>query len=835
MFDETGNFKTTPKILMAEEKPQKDIFPQNEPGESISGAHLLGASHYRMLSLTAEVGNTIIQNNGLENILQRCVEAISCHLGLPFARIWVKTIHGQSFDLKASTGDKANSDETDSHYLIDQFSPGDGPTARTPVIKNDLINDPGFPDKKWAEKEGVAAFAGFPLIVGNDLVGILGLFSETALFQSDLQFMLPVTDQIALCIVRKQAEDALKKSEATLKSIFLAAPTGIGFVSDRLLLDVNQRLCQMTGYSREELMGQSARMLYPTQKEFEWVGREKYQQISKSGTGTVETRWVRKDGRIIDVLLSSTPLEPSDLKAGVTFTVLDISDRKRAEQALRESEDRFRSAFEYAPGPISMNSPGGGFMMVNRAMCDLLGYSEKGLIPLNVQEMVHPDDANVFREHMTLLLDGKTRMASFESRFTHKTGRVIPGYSSITLLRAETGEPLHFVIHIQDISQRKSLEKQMLEVQKMKAISTLAGGIAHDFNNLLMAIQGRVSLILMDLDAAHPHWKHLNTIESHIQSAATLTRELLGFARGGKYAARPTDLNEFLKNIAQMFGRTRKEICIRGIYQPNLWNVDVDHRQIRQAFMNIFINAWQAMGRGGDLTIETRNMAGLAGVTCPDYVRPGNFIRISLTDTGVGMDEKTRQRIFEPFFTTRQMGKGTGMALAATYGIIRNHGGFITVESEPGKGSTFFVFLPASDRSEGKTDDTIRRSDGNETILIVDDDEIIIEVGKQLLENSGYQVIAARGGREAIEKYNEMKHLIDLVILDMVMPHPNGEETLRELKKIDENVKVIVSSGYCLDSNQPPLRNLDYQKFIQKPFKLSELSRAIREVLEFKG
>lgn len=626
-----------------------------------------------------------------------------------------------------------------------------------------------------------------------------------------------------------------RTAEATLQSIFLAAPIGIGLVSNRILLDVNQRFCEMTGYSREELLGQSSRMFYSTPEEYERVGLEKYGQISISGAGTVETRWQRKDGRIVDILLSSTLLEPSNPTAGIVFTALDISDRKKAEQAFREGENRFRSAFEHAPGPISMNSPEGKFLMVNRAMCDLLGYSEKGLIFLNIQGMVHPDDASVFQEHLTLLLNAKTRSASFENRFIHNSGQVIFGYTSITLLRTETGEPLHFIIHLQDLSQYKNLEKQMLEFQKMKAIGTLAGGIAHDFNNLLMAIQGRVSLMLMDLHAAHPHWKHLNTIENHIQSAAALTRELLGFARGGKYAVKPTELNGLLKDIAQSFGRTRKELRIYGDYQPDLWIAEVDHGQIKQAFMSIFVNAWQAMSRGGDLFIETRNMPVAAGADCPNDVRPGNFIRISLRDTGVGMNEKTRQRVFEPFFTTRQMGKGKGMGLAATYGIIRNHGGYITVESEPGKGSTFFVFLPASDRSGGKTDTAVLRSEGNETILIVDDDEIFVDVGRQLLENSGYHVITARGGREAIEKYNEMGSLIDLVILDMVMPHPNGEETLQELKKINNDVKVIVSSGYCLDSNQPPLRNLDYQKFIQKPFKLGELSKAIREVLEHKG
>jgi two-component system cell cycle sensor histidine kinase/response regulator CckA len=232
----------------------------------------------------------------------------------------------------------------------------------------------------------------------------------------------------------------------------------------------------------------------------------------------------------------------------------------------------------------------------------------------------------------------------------------------------------------------------------MEAIGTLAGGIAHDFNNLLMAIQGRTSIMLMDKDSSHPDFGHLKGIEGYIGSAADLTKQLLGFARGGKYEVKPTDLNELIKKETRMFGRTKKEITIHEKYEDNLWPVEVDRGQIQQVLLNLYVNAWQAMPSGGELYIRTQNVTLDENYLKPHQFEPGRYVQISITDTGIGMDKATRERIFDPFFTTKEIGRGTGLGLASAYGILKNHGGFINVYSEKGHGSTFNIYLPASEK-----------------------------------------------------------------------------------------------------------------------------------------
>ena len=280
----------------------------------------------------------------------------------------------------------------------------------------------------------------------------------------------------------------------------------------------------------------------------------------------------------------------------------------------------------------------------------------------------------------------------------------------------------------------------------MEAIGTLAGGIAHDFNNLLMGIQGRASLMLADMDSSDPHFEHLRGIEEYVRSAADLTRQLLGFARGGKYEVKVTDLNELTDRSAKLFGRTKKEITIHRKFQPGLWTVEVDRRQIEQVLLNLFVNAWQAMPAGGEIYLQTQNVVLDEAYVKPHGVKPGKYVKISVTDTGTGMDEQTKQRLFDPFFTTKGMGRGTGLGLASAYGIIRNHEGFITVYSEKGHGSTFNIYLPASGRAVSQREDAAGDLvTGEGTILLVDDEEMILEVGRPL---AGKTRLPGAGGQE---------------------------------------------------------------------------------------
>ena len=368
----------------------------------------------------------------------------------------------------------------------------------------------------------------------------------------------------------------------------------------------------------------------------------------------------------------------------------------------------------------------------------------------------------------------------------------------------------------------------------MEAVGTLAGGIAHDFNNLLMGIQGYTSLMMLKTDPSHYHYEKLKNIEHYVIRGADLTRQLLGFARGGKYEITPANMNELITKSSRMFGRTKKEVAITTRLEPNLWTVEVDQGQIEQVLLNLYLNATQAMPGGGSISIETQNRIIEETEKLSSYYKAGKYVRISVKDTGVGMDENTKQRIFEPFFTTKEMGRGTGLGLASAYGIVKSHGGFIDVESEIGHGSNFIIHLPISAKAAQKRiaihEEKLFK--GDETILLVDDEAVMLEVGTEMLNNLNYKVIAARSGKEAIEIFMEKKDEIQLIILDMVMPEMNGSETFNRLNQIQPGMKVLVSSGYSLSEEAARISKLGCNSFIQKPFDIYRISAKIREILD---
>jgi CheY-like chemotaxis protein len=366
----------------------------------------------------------------------------------------------------------------------------------------------------------------------------------------------------------------------------------------------------------------------------------------------------------------------------------------------------------------------------------------------------------------------------------------------------------------------------------MEAIGTLAGGVAHDFNNLLMGIQGYTSLMLLNMEPGHQYYEKLKNVEHLVRSGADLTKQLLGFARGGRYQVKVTDLTEVLKNLAAMFMRTKKEITVHEKYQDDLYPVDVDQSQIEQAFLNLYVNAWQAMSGGGHLYVDAQNVTLDENYLKSYSVLPGRYVLVSVTDTGVGMDERTMKRIFEPFFTTKEMGRGTGLGLASVYGIVKGHKGLINVYSQVGHGTTFNIYLPASkEEAKNPAQDPEELLKGDETILLVDDEETIIDVGREILETLGYKVMVASGGREAIEIYRAHRQDVALIILDMIMPDLEGGKTFDALKEIEPKVSVILSSGYSLNSETEAIMQRGCKAFMQKPFNVYALSRTIREVM----
>jgi two-component system cell cycle sensor histidine kinase/response regulator CckA len=512
----------------------------------------------------------------------------------------------------------------------------------------------------------------------------------------------------------------------------------------------------------------------------------------------------------------------------------EVQMRKETRKALLQSEMRYRSLVENTlDGYFVFEYPSGEILFLNGRICELLGYLPGEAYQKTVWDFLVPEDREALERN-------------FEREFGEKYFDRVP-YNCTAVrkdrstFRAETSisivlEQGKTVVQgtLRDTTEQERLKQHLQHAEKMEALGTLAGGIAHDFNNLLMGILGNASLMRMDLDARDPHDERLKHIEEYVQSGSELTRQLLGVARGGKYEVRELDLNEVLEKTGRMFGRTRKEIEIHTSWKPNLGTVAADRGQIEQVLLNMYVNAWHAMPHGGDLFLQTEKVTVDEGHVRAKQGRQGDYIRISITDTGIGMDKETQKRIFEPFFTTKEIERGTGLGLASAYGIIKNHGGFIDVYSEKGKGTTFNIHLPVSQPGEHIheaseiPEKAIQKGEG--TVLVVDDEEMVAEVGALYLKKIGYDVLVARSGEEALRIYQEREGWIDMVILDMIMPGMGGGETFEGLKRIDQTVKVILSSGYSINSQATEILNRGCLGFIQKPFTMAELSSKLREV-----
>jgi two-component system cell cycle sensor histidine kinase/response regulator CckA len=509
--------------------------------------------------------------------------------------------------------------------------------------------------------------------------------------------------------------------------------------------------------------------------------------------------------------------------------------REQLEEA-KNKENRLKLLIDNLPARIAYVSREGKYILVNREYQTLFGVPRDQIIGRSVRSLIGDKNYHRTSPYREMALAGND--VHFESEFDFEDGRVQFHEISYIPMADNNGKVEGFYVLAIDVTEKKRaaeenkrLMEQLHEAQKFKAIGTLAGGIAHDFNNLLMGIQGRASLLSIQLESTDPLAEHIRAIEEHVSSATNLTKQLLGFARGGKYEVKPVDLNEIINNSAFMFGRTRKQIAMhkKMAHQPII--VEVDKTQIEQVLLNLFVNAWQAMPTGGDLYIKTGVME-LDPKFCRTHEMESGFYGwFTIADTGTGMSEEIRQRVFDPFFTTREKQRGTGLGLASAYGIIKNHGGHIHVSSTMGEGSTFYIYLPLSDKApipEVKAPAQLVKGDGH--ILLVDDEPMILEIGRALLESLGYQVSIASSGEQASQIISDKPKSIDLVILDMIMPGLDGGLTFDRIRAVDKGVKIILSSGYSLDGQAQEIITRGCEGFIQKPFTIAELSVIVSKV-----
>jgi len=433
-------------------------------------------------------------------------------------------------------------------------------------------------------------------------------------------------------------------------------------------------------------------------------------------------------------------------------------------------------------------------------------------------------------------IEQKGSVRDFEARHLKKDGTEIECLLTSTVKRADDGSVAEYQGIVRDITERKKLQAQLAQAQKVEAIGTIAGGIAHNFNNLLTSIMGNTSLMLLETDSDHPNYEKLKIIEKQVQSGSKLTYQLLGYARKGGYEIKSLSLNQMVKETSDTFGETKKEIRVHQELAKDLFGIKADQGQIEQVLLNLYVNAADAMPGGGDLILKTMNVTDKDITGKPYEAKPGNYVLLSVTDTGVGMDKKTQERVFDPFFTTKGMARGTGLGLASVYGIVKAHGGYIDVESKKGHGTTFSIYLPASSEKAPikKKELPQKLLKGKETILLVDDEDIVLDVGEEMLKALGYKVLLAKSGKEAIEIYHKNRDNIDMVLLDMVMREMGGGETYDRMKDINPDIKVLLLSGYSIDGQATEIIKRGCDGFIQKPFDMQGLSQRIRKILDKK-
>ena len=515
----------------------------------------------------------------------------------------------------------------------------------------------------------------------------------------------------------------------------------------------------------------------------------------------------------------------------------EITERKRMESIVRESEEKYRLLVENANEAIFILQDN-QVKFTNPKADEIITRLSLDPMATDLARLIHPQEREKVLEWYQRRLKGLELPYSFMFRLEGE--RAVSIWVELNSILIKLNGKQATLNFMRDVTLQKKLEEQFYQSQKMESIGTLAGGIAHDFNNLLMGIQGNVSVMNLEVGADDPLQESIRSIARCVTSGSQLTNQLLAFARGGKYVVTPSNMNTIVHKTAEIFGRTKKEVDLHPVFAKDIWPVEVDPSQIEQVLMNLYVNAWQAMPEGGDLYIELENVRldeHYARIK-PFNVRPGKFVKLSVTDTGVGMTPETQKRIFEPFFSTKEKGMGTGLGLASAYGIIKNHNGFINCYSELGHGTTFNVYFPVCEETypteEGAAEGDLIEGvpGGDETILFVDDDEEIISVGRKILASLGYTVLVAGGGQAALDLFNEQKEDIDLVILDYVMPGLGGREVFDGMLQIRSDVKVLLSSGYSSTDQVAALIEKGCKGFIQKPYDTIKMSRTIRTILD---
>jgi PAS domain S-box-containing protein len=778
------------------------------------------ADQARLAEFGANVGLALTRRDSLDAILQGCAAAMVRYFNCALARIWTYEAEEKTFRLHASDGPAREASPAYGPRLPKLNLLPEALDKGQPLLINDVLADPRLADLDWARREGIVAFAGYPLVLEERLVGLMTVFARQPLREAILEELSSVANGVALCIERKRSEEALGASEFKYRSVVENVKEVIFQLNERgQFAFLNPAWTSMTGFKVKETLGTPVvDYLHPDDRDRHW---ELFQQLIQRQKSYFrdETRYVASDGTFRWVEVYAQPTLDTDA-LGTSGTLRDITERKRAEAEIQ----KLAAFVQFNPDPVLELVGDGTLTYANPAaqeMARTLGLKDvDGILP--------GEFSAVGRECLRLgqhkpglktTVAGRTLTWSF---FPIVASQVVHCYGS-------------------DITDQMTLEAQLRHAQKLESVGQLAAGVAHDFNNILTIIQGHSDRLLerpgWTPDVAEP----LQQISAAANRATALTRQLLVFSRKQVMQPRVLDLSAVLGNLAKMLRRLLgDDIALESIHEPGLPAIEADAGMVEQIIMNLSVNARDAMPKGGRLTVSTATVTiDEAYVRQQPEARPGSFVCLSVTDTGCGMSKETLARIFEPFFTTKDVGKGTGLGLATVYGIVKQHQGWAEVSSQLGVGTTFRVYFPASTKplevsgaDRPASPQAVRGR--HETILLVEDEPVLRELARTILKDYDYEVIEAATGVEALQVWEAHGGKVDLLLTDMVMPEGmSGRELAEELKSRKPDLRVIYTSGYSSEVMGSDLGLRDI-RFLQKPYPPAQLAHVVRDCLDVK-
>lgn len=789
-------------------------------------------------SLIADVGLAFTTNYSLHDMLQRCVESMVKNLGAAFARIWILDQKEEVLVLRASAGIYTHLNGPHGRVPVGKYKIGLIAQEKKPHLTNDVAHDSRIGDPDWAKREGMVAFAGYPLILDDQVVGVMAMFSRQNLSRTTLEAMASVANQITLGIERKTKDEALRESERQIRELTEHI--------DQVLwtIDVKESKVQYVSAGYEKMWGRSCQSLLDNPQSYmDEIHPQDLEMMNGANafmfqTGYIdqETRIVRPDGTMRWVWVRGYPVVVEGQLVRIVGVIEDITDKRRLAEDRDNVLSRLQLHIERLPLAYVLFDADLRVIDWNPAAERIFGYRKEEILGEGPPfEKLVPRFNEKYQEIFQRLRAGDMQAHSINENLT-KDGRTIICQWFNTPLMDENGRVLGFLCLAQDVTERKILEEQFRQAQKMEEFGKLAGGVAHDFNNLLTVISGNGEILLSTLPPDNEEWQMVSEICRAGERAVSLTRQLLAFSRQQVLEPRILDLNAVVTDTEKMLRRLiGEDIQLATALSPNISSVRIDPGQIEQVIMNLALNARDSMPQGGSLSIATSEIElGESYSRTHPQVLPGRFVMLAISDNGCGMTPEVKNRIFDPFFTTKSVGQGTGLGLAVVHGIVKQSNGSIEVYSEVGIGTTFKIYLPAVEEQPENVLDLAPEVifQGSETILLVEDEVGVRELATRALRKLGYTVLTAPEGKSALELMASHGKTIDLLVTDVVMPVMGGRPLAEKLQLDYPDLKVLFMSGYTDDA---VVRHGVLQAevaFLQKPFTPNSLARKVREELD---